>query len=69
MKIEDIAKAFYFLNVANYKNSLSIREIEFNRVWFSNHKSISISKLVEYYDNYIKTGEIAELRYDNWLYV
>ena len=61
MWIEDLTKALYFLNVTDYKYSICIDKIENNRIYFSNHTSISINDLMDCYNHYIKTGELTKL--------
>lgn len=61
MWIEDLTKALYFLNATEYKYSVTIEKIEFNRIWFSNHTSIPVNELAEYYERYIRTGEVIKL--------
>lgn len=61
MWIEDLTKALYFLNATDYKYSVCIDKIEKELVWFSNHKIMPVQVLANYYDIYIKTGEIVKL--------
>ena len=62
MWIEDLTKALYFLNaIEEYKYYICIDKIENNFIFFSNHKVWSVQALAIFYDNYIKTGEVAKL--------
>lgn len=61
MTVEDLTKVLYFLNATDYKNSVNITKIEKELIWFSNGEMYPVQILVNYYDNYIKTGEIVKL--------
>lgn len=61
MRIEDLTKALYFLNVSDYKYTLLIDKIDGGAVFFTNGKWMPVEVLKFAYDNYIKTGELMRL--------
>lgn len=61
MWIEDLTKAMYFLNATDYKYTVCIEKIEKNVVFFSNRQCISVKRLADAYDKYIKTGKLVDL--------
>lgn len=62
MKIEDIAKAMYFLNAIQnkYLEYIDVKQIENNTILLSNNIVISIPVLVNYYNNYVRTGKVVK---------
>ena len=58
--IEDLAKAFYFLNATPYKYSMQVNKVLNNIVYFHTGECINIKILVSAYNHYIKTGEIVK---------
>lgn len=61
MWIEDLTKAMYFLNASKYKHTVCIEKIENNVVFFSNRQCVSIKRLADAYEKYIKTGKTIDL--------
>lgn len=61
MWIEDLTKALYFLNATDYKRTFLVSKIEDNFVYFTNGEWATVKELVAAYDNFIRTGEIAEI--------
>lgn len=62
MKIEDIAKAMYFLNAIQnkYLEYIDVKQIENNTILLSNNIVISIPVLVNHYNNYTRTGKVVK---------
>ena len=62
MKIEDIAKAMYFLNAIQnkYLEYIDVKQIENNTILLSNNIVISIPVLVNCYNNYVRTGKVVK---------
>lgn len=59
MWIDDLTKALYFLNVTDCRWTLLVKEITGNVIFFTDGTCATVSELVEYYDNFIRTGEIS----------
>ena len=61
MWIDDLAKALYFLNATDYRWTLLVRKITGNFIFFTDGSCTRVQDLVKAYDNFIRTGEIAEI--------
>lgn len=61
MWIEDLTKALYFLNATDYRWTLLVRKITDNFIFFTDGSCARVQDLVKAYDNFIRTGEIAEI--------
>lgn len=61
MWIDDLTKALYFLNATDYRWMLLVRKITDNFIFFTDGSCARVRDLVKAYDNFIRTGEIAEI--------
>ena len=61
MWIDELTKALYFLNATDYRWTLLVRKITDNFIFFTDGSCARVQDLVKAYDNFIRTGEIAEI--------
>ena len=69
MWVDDLTKALYFLNATDYRWKLLVRKITDNFIFFTDGSCARVQDLVKAYDNFIRTGEIAEIFWSPFFYL